>query len=64
MKTIAYYVTDSGFGHLTRSVAIVKHILKNSDYNVLFACNKAQNDVAKVGLIKYEKKGFIYQCGH
>lgn len=56
MKTIAYYVTDSGFGHLTRSVAIVKHLLKNSDYNVLFACNKEQNNVAKVGLIKYEKR--------
>lgn len=56
MKTIAYYVTDSGFGHLTRSVAIVKHILKNSDYNVIFACSKRQNNVAKVGLIQYEKR--------
>lgn len=62
MKTIAYYVTDSGFGHLTRSVAIVKHILKNSDYNVLFACNKRQNNVAKVGLIKYEKRVSFINC--
>lgn len=62
MKTIAYYVTDSGFGHLTRSVAIVKHLLKNSDYNVLFACNKRQNNVAKVGLIKYEKRVSFINC--
>jgi len=56
MKTIAYYVTDSGFGHLTRSTAIVAQILKDSHYNVIFICNKEQNNHAKVQLRKYEKR--------
>lgn len=56
MKTIAYYVTDSGFGHLTRSMAIIQHILDNSNYNVILACNKDQNDHAKIGLRQYEKR--------
>ena len=56
MKTIAYFVTDSGFGHITRSTAIIKCILENSDFNVLLVCDKEQNDHAKIGLRKYEKR--------
>ncbi|MDF1618365.1 hypothetical protein [Petrocella sp. FN5] len=56
MKTIAYYVTDSGFGHITRSAAIISHIIENSDYNVILASNKIQNDHAKIELRKYEKR--------
>ncbi len=56
MKTIAYYITDSGFGHLTRSVAIIKYILENSDYNVLIACDTPQNEHAKIDLRQYEDR--------
>jgi len=56
MKTIAYYITDSGFGHLTRSTAIIENILENSDYYILIVCNKNQNDHAKVGLRQYEER--------
>ena len=56
MKTIAYYVTDSGFGHITRSTAIIKYILENSDYNVLLVSNKDQTNHAKIGLRQYEKR--------
>lgn len=56
MKTIAYYITDSGFGHLTRSTAIIEYILENSDYYVLIVCNKSQNDHAKIGLRQYEER--------
>lgn len=56
MKTIAYFVTDSGFGHITRSTAIIKYILEDSDYNVLLVSNKDQNDHAKIGLRQYEKR--------
>jgi len=56
MKTIAYFVTDSGFGHITRSTAIIKYILENSDFNVMLICNREQNNHAKVGLRKYEKR--------
>lgn len=56
MKTIAYYITNSGFGHLTRSSAIIKEILENSDYNVLIVCDHNQNEHAKVGLRKFEDR--------
>lgn len=56
MKTIAYYVTDSGFGHLTRSTAIISQILEQSDLNIIFICNREQNSYAKVQLRKYEKR--------
>ncbi len=56
MKTIAYYITDSGFGHLTRSTAIIEYILENSDYYILIVCNKNQNDHAKIGLRQYEER--------
>ena len=56
MKTIAYFVTDSGFGHITRSTAIIKYILEKSAYNVLLVSNKDQNNSAKIGLRRYEKR--------
>lgn len=56
MKTIAYFVTDSGFGHITRSNAIIKYILENSDYNLILVSNRDQNNHAKIGLRKYEKR--------
>ncbi len=56
MKTIAYFVTDSGFGHITRSTAIIKYILENSDYNILLVSNRDQNNHAKIGLRRYEKR--------
>lgn len=56
MKTIAYYVTDSGFGHITRSLAIITKILENSEYSIILACNKDQNNHAKIGLRQFEKR--------
>ncbi len=56
MKTIAYFVTDSGFGHMTRSVALINQILKFSDYNVIVISNRKQISYAKIGLRKYEKR--------
>lgn len=62
MKTIAYFVTDSGFGHITRSTAIIKYILENSDYNILICSNKPQNNHAKIGLRQYEKRVSFANC--
>ncbi len=56
MKTIAYFVTDSGFGHITRSTAIIKYILESSDYNVMLISNRDQINHATIGLRQYEKR--------
>ncbi len=56
MKTIAYFVTDSGFGHMTRTVALINQILEYSDYNVMLISNREQNSYARIGLRNYEKR--------
>ena len=56
MKTIAYFVTDSGFGHITRSTAIIRYILENSDYNIILISNRDQINHATIGLRQYEKR--------
>jgi hypothetical protein len=52
MKTIAFYVTDLGFGHVTRSLALIDHILNDTEYNVYLVGSEIQVDYAKVYLIK------------
>ncbi len=56
MRTLAYFVTDSGFGHITRSVAIINYLLEISDYNVIIISNRKQNNHARVALRQYEKR--------
>ena len=37
---IALYISSHGFGHMTRCLAVVDYILKNSTYNIYIACDK------------------------
>ncbi|WZL81135.1 hypothetical protein QBE53_15215 [Vallitaleaceae bacterium 9-2] len=53
MKTLAYYVSNTGFGHITRSLAIIEHILEASDYSIYLACGKDQIEYSKVFLSNY-----------
>lgn len=53
MGTIAYYASDSGFGHITRSLAILKNIIKNSDYTIELVCGESQIEYSRVFLHKY-----------
>ena len=53
MKTLAYYVSNMGFGHITRSLAIIEHILEESDYTIYLACGKEQIEYSKVFLSNY-----------
>lgn len=56
MSTIAYYVTDSGFGHLTRSLAIIKEILETTDHSIYLGCGKNHMEYASVYLIQYKDR--------
>ena len=47
---IALYISSHGFGHMTRCLAVVDYILKNSNYNIYIACDKNQNDFARIYL--------------
>ncbi len=53
MKTIAFYVTDLGFGHITRSLAIIEKILESTSHHIYLTCGELQIDYATVFLSKY-----------
>ena len=57
---IALYISSHGFGHMTRCLGIMKKILHTSDYNLYIACNKKQNDFARIYLAKYKDR-IIYK---
>ncbi len=56
MKTIIFYVSNHGFGHLTRTIAIVEKILKISNYNISYVSGGKQIDFAKKYLANYNKR--------
>ena len=53
---IALYISSHGFGHMTRCLAVVDYILKNSNYNIYIACDKNQNDFARIYLKDYSSR--------
>ena len=57
---LALYISSHGFGHMTRCLGIMKNILCNSDYNLYIACDKKQNDFARIYLSKYKDR-IIYK---
>jgi hypothetical protein len=60
MKTIAFYITDSGFGHLMRNIALIEEIIQTTTYNIVIACGEIQNAYAKGILSRYKDRvGFI-----
>ncbi|MBT2257834.1 glycosyltransferase [Priestia megaterium] len=39
MKTIAYYISDYGYGHATRSMAIIRELLKQNEIVEIIICH-------------------------
>ncbi|OKO92449.1 hypothetical protein BRO54_2352 [Geobacillus proteiniphilus] len=39
MKTIAYYISDYGFGHAARSVALIRQLLKMEEEVRIIICH-------------------------
>lgn len=56
MKTILFYASNHGFGHLTRTIAIVEKVMKISDYSVSYVSGAKQIDFAKKYLNKYKDR--------
>ncbi|NDL67713.1 hypothetical protein [Anaerotalea alkaliphila] len=61
MKTIAYYISDAGFGHMTRSLAIIEHLLETTEHDIYISGSEVQTDYTKIYLashldrIKFDK---------
>ena len=50
MKTICYYISDYGFGHASRSVAIIRKLLAQTDKVKLIVCHSYALDFIKESL--------------
>ncbi|MCA9766768.1 MAG: hypothetical protein KC455_10175, partial [Carnobacterium sp.] len=55
-KLIAFYVSSHGFGHMTRSLAIIEELLEKTDYVIYLVCDKIQNEFAENYLNKYKDR--------
>lgn len=56
MKYYIYYISNHGFGHLTRCLAHIENLLEKTNYNVYIACGKKQNDFARLYLAEYNQR--------
>lgn len=55
-KYIAFYISSHGFGHLTRTLSIIEHMLYTTDYHIYVCTDHKQIDFAKVYLDGFKNK--------
>ncbi|MBB6454551.1 uncharacterized protein (TIGR00661 family) [Salirhabdus euzebyi] len=55
MKTLCYYISDYGFGHASRSVAIIRELLRHSDKIRVFVCHSYAIDFMKESLVNEKR---------
>ncbi|WP_143315777.1 glycosyltransferase [Clostridium sp. HBUAS56017] len=61
MRTVAFYISDHGFGHASRNIPIIGYILEaNSDVRVIVKTGKYQGEFIKGILKKHGKRLIIY----
>ena len=53
MKTIAFYISDHGFGHIMRNISVIAYILKHTENRILLVSGKAHIAAAKEYIEKY-----------
>ena len=53
---IAFYISSHGFGHLTRSLALIENILKTTHHSIYICTGKAQVEFAKIYLSEFEDR--------
>lgn len=61
MKTLAFYISDHGFGHASRNIPIIGYILEaNLEIRVIIKTGKEQGEFIKNVLEKYKSRLHIY----
>lgn len=54
MRTIAFYISNHGFGHSARNIPIIKNLLKlDKSLHIIIKTDKAQLDFMRESLNKY-----------
>lgn len=52
-ECIAFYISSHGFGHLTRSLALIEYLLQHTSYCIYLCSGELQVSYAKIYLNKY-----------
>ena len=47
IETIAFFVSDHGFGHMMRTLPVMAELLKKEDTRIMMVCGAKQNERAK-----------------
>lgn len=55
-RWVVFYVSSHGFGHMTRSLAVIEEVMEKTDYGVYLVCGKYQNDFARSYLAGYKER--------
>ena len=50
MKTVAYYISDYGFGHAARSIAVIRELLRQSESLHIIVCHSFAQEFLKQSL--------------
>lgn len=52
-KWVVFYVSSHGFGHMTRSLAVIEEIMKQTSYHIYLVSGAYQNEFARNYLKKF-----------
>lgn len=55
-ECIAFYISSHGFGHLTRSLALIEYLLQNTSYSIYLCSGEVQVSYAKIYMNKYSDR--------
>ncbi len=59
LKTICYYISDYGFGHATRSIAVIRELLAKSNQVRIIICHSFAMDFMKESLA--DEENIVYR---
>jgi UDP:flavonoid glycosyltransferase YjiC (YdhE family) len=63
MKTIAYYISDYGYGHASRSIAIIRELLRKEQELRVVVCHSFAMSFIQESLLEFGKR-VIYHTVH
>lgn len=61
MKTIAFYVSEYGYGHATRSIALIREMLRMTDDVQIIVCHSFALPFMKDSLKAYEERVLFHE---
>ncbi|MFB7141951.1 hypothetical protein ACFCYN_20045 [Gottfriedia sp. NPDC056225] len=61
MKTIVYYISDYGYGHASRSIAVIRNFLNRTSDVRIIICNSFAAEFLKESLAEYSERVIFHE---